>query len=97
MRRRSCQRRQRLALLNTIIHDMMLTMCYRRLQRGSQQHAHRVCPLTQPNQPSLIPPSGNAFALFLKSQRKWDNPALQDDHRDQFRNLCIEHKYDGAK
>ncbi|KAL3252092.1 hypothetical protein ABHI18_010264 [Aspergillus niger] len=40
---------------------------------------------------------GNAFALFLKSQRKWDNPALQDDHRDQFRNLCIEHKYDGAK
>ncbi|GAB1215194.1 hypothetical protein ATERTT37_004380 [Aspergillus terreus] len=40
---------------------------------------------------------GNAFALFLKSQRKWDNPALQDDHRDNFRNLCIEHQYDGAK
>ncbi|KAL4895386.1 xylose isomerase-like protein [Aspergillus ambiguus] len=40
---------------------------------------------------------GNAFALFLKSQRKWDNPALQDDHRDNFRDLCIKHEYDGAK
>ncbi|PYH90403.1 AP endonuclease [Aspergillus ellipticus CBS 707.79] len=40
---------------------------------------------------------GNAFALFLKSQRKWDNPPLQDGHRDQFRKLCQEHKYDGAK
>ncbi|GAB1195072.1 hypothetical protein APSETT444_004326 [Aspergillus pseudonomiae] len=40
---------------------------------------------------------GNAFALFLKSQRKWDNPPLQDDHRDTFRRLCIENKYDAAK
>ena len=40
---------------------------------------------------------GNAFALFLKSQRKWDNPALQDDHRDQFRRLCAEKGYDAAK
>ncbi|KAE8150962.1 xylose isomerase-like protein [Aspergillus avenaceus] len=40
---------------------------------------------------------GNAFALFLKSQRKWDNPPLQDEHRDQFRRLCTEHKYDAAK
>ncbi|KAE8369428.1 xylose isomerase-like protein [Aspergillus caelatus] len=40
---------------------------------------------------------GNAFALFLKSQRKWDNPPLQDDHRDNFRRLCIENKYDAAK
>ncbi|KAL1966918.1 hypothetical protein VTN77DRAFT_3662 [Rasamsonia byssochlamydoides] len=40
---------------------------------------------------------GNAFALFLKSQRKWDNPPLQDDHRDQFRKLCIDHQYDAAK
>lgn len=40
---------------------------------------------------------GNAFALFLKSQRKWDNPALQDDHRDQFRKLCAEKGYDAAK
>ncbi|KAJ5101610.1 Endodeoxyribonuclease IV [Penicillium alfredii] len=40
---------------------------------------------------------GNALALFLKSQRKWDNPALLDDHRDQFRQLCAEHKYDAAK
>ncbi|PWY78249.1 AP endonuclease [Aspergillus heteromorphus CBS 117.55] len=40
---------------------------------------------------------GNAFALFLKSQRKWDNPPLQDDHRDQFRKLCLENKYDDPK
>ncbi|KAE8373094.1 xylose isomerase-like protein [Aspergillus bertholletiae] len=40
---------------------------------------------------------GNAFALFLKSQRKWDNPPLQDDHRDTFRRLCVENDYDAAK
>ncbi|KAL4929362.1 DNA-(apurinic or apyrimidinic site) lyase APN1 [Aspergillus undulatus] len=40
---------------------------------------------------------GNAFALFLKSQRKWDNPPLQDEHRDNFRQLCKEHDYDAAK
>ncbi|PGH14275.1 hypothetical protein AJ79_03094 [Helicocarpus griseus UAMH5409] len=40
---------------------------------------------------------GNAFALFLKSQRKWDNPPLQDEHRDQFRQFCLEHKYDASK
>ncbi|KAJ5567025.1 hypothetical protein N7535_006331 [Penicillium sp. DV-2018c] len=40
---------------------------------------------------------GNAFALFLKSQRKWENPALPDDHRDQFRKLCAEKGYDASK
>ncbi|KAJ5088377.1 Endodeoxyribonuclease IV [Penicillium angulare] len=39
---------------------------------------------------------GNAFALFLKSQRKWDNPALLDEHRDQFRKLCAEKGYDAG-
>lgn len=39
---------------------------------------------------------GNSFAMFLKSQRKWDNPPLQDEHRDQFKALCKEHKYDAA-
>ncbi|KAL9125219.1 MAG: hypothetical protein Q9217_005537 [Psora testacea] len=39
---------------------------------------------------------GNAFAMFLKSQRKWENPPLQDEHRDQFRAFCGEHKYDAA-
>ncbi|KAL8810356.1 MAG: hypothetical protein Q9200_002636, partial [Gallowayella weberi] len=39
-------------------------------------------------------PSGNAFALFLKSQRKWENPPLQDENRDAFRSNCIEHKFD---
>ncbi|OJD12937.1 hypothetical protein AJ78_06543 [Emergomyces pasteurianus Ep9510] len=40
---------------------------------------------------------GNAFALFLKSQRKWDNPPLQSEHRDQFRQLCSQHNYDSSK
>ncbi|KAL2821005.1 xylose isomerase-like protein [Aspergillus cavernicola] len=40
---------------------------------------------------------GNAFALFLKSQRKWDNPPLQDEHRDNFLKLCKDHSYDAAK
>ncbi|GAD93673.1 DNA (apurinic or apyrimidinic site) lyase, endon uclease [Paecilomyces variotii No. 5] len=40
---------------------------------------------------------GNAFALFLKSQRKWDNPPLQDENRDAFRQMCVEHQYDPAK
>jgi AP endonuclease 1 len=39
---------------------------------------------------------GNAFALFLKSQRKWDNPALSDDSRDAFHAHCRTHKYDAA-
>ncbi|KAL8857157.1 MAG: hypothetical protein Q9198_010735 [Flavoplaca austrocitrina] len=41
--------------------------------------------------------SGNAFALFLKSQRKWENPPLQDEHRDGFKSNCVEHKYDATK
>ncbi|CAO1597289.1 DNA-(apurinic or apyrimidinic site) lyase [Xanthoria calcicola] len=40
---------------------------------------------------------GNAFALFLKSQRKWENPPLQDEHRDGFKSNCIEHQYDATK
>ncbi|KAJ5908866.1 Endodeoxyribonuclease IV [Penicillium taxi] len=40
---------------------------------------------------------GNAFALFLKSQRKWDNPPLLDEHRDKFHKLSIEKGYDVAK
>lgn len=37
---------------------------------------------------------GNAFALFLKSQRKWTNPALQDEQATQFLSNCKEYKYD---
>ncbi|OKL61112.1 hypothetical protein UA08_03465 [Talaromyces atroroseus] len=40
---------------------------------------------------------GNAFALFLKSQRKWDNPPLQDEHKEQFRKFCLDHQYDASK
>ena len=37
---------------------------------------------------------GNAFALFLKSQRKWQNPPLKEDNRDAFKKACVEEKYD---
>ncbi|KAH0841609.1 DNA (apurinic or apyrimidinic site) lyase, endon uclease [Fonsecaea pedrosoi] len=38
---------------------------------------------------------GNAFACFLKSQRKWENPALKDENRDAFKKALIDHKFDG--
>ena len=37
--------------------------------------------------------SGNAFALFLQSQRKWDNKPLLDENRLAFVSACEEHKY----
>ncbi|KAF2230413.1 AP endonuclease [Viridothelium virens] len=40
---------------------------------------------------------GNAFALFLKSQRKWENPPLKDEHLDGFLSNCKEHSYDQAQ
>lgn len=39
----------------------------------------------------------NSFALFLKSQRKWDNPPLADEARDLFIDGCAAHKYDAAE
>ncbi|KAG9237487.1 xylose isomerase-like protein [Amylocarpus encephaloides] len=40
---------------------------------------------------------GNAFALFLKSQRKWTSPPLAPDARDQFKAFCKKHNFDAAK
>ncbi|KAI9646484.1 DNA-(apurinic or apyrimidinic site) lyase [Ciborinia camelliae] len=40
---------------------------------------------------------GNAFAVFLKSQRKWVNPPLAPEARDQFKAFCKEQKYDASK
>ena len=40
---------------------------------------------------------GNAFALFLQSQRKWNNPALSDEHVNGFHAACKEHGYDAGK
>ncbi|KAM3084797.1 DNA-(apurinic or apyrimidinic site) lyase [Clarireedia jacksonii] len=40
---------------------------------------------------------GNSFAVFLKSQRKWTNPPLAPEARDQFKAFCLEHKYDAAR
>ncbi|KAF2722407.1 AP endonuclease [Polychaeton citri CBS 116435] len=39
----------------------------------------------------------NAFALFLRSQRKWANPPLAPDVRDQFLGKCKAHGYDQAR
>jgi AP endonuclease 1 len=39
----------------------------------------------------------NAFALFLKSQRKWANPPLADDAKTQFHALLKQHSYDARK
>jgi AP endonuclease 1 len=36
---------------------------------------------------------GNAFALFLKSQRKWENPALKPEHRAQYLSHCKTHGF----
>lgn len=38
----------------------------------------------------------NAFALFLKSQRKWESPPLADEARTGFRELTAKHSYDAA-
>lgn len=38
----------------------------------------------------------NSFALFMKSQRKWDNPPLTTEAKDLFLSNCKEHSYDAA-
>ncbi|KAM0274911.1 hypothetical protein ACHAQH_007763 [Verticillium albo-atrum] len=38
----------------------------------------------------------NAFALFLKSQRKWESPPLAPDAKSQFVSLAQKEKYDAA-
>ena len=40
---------------------------------------------------------GNAFALFLKSQRKWDNPPLSAESKTQFSAAAASHGYDVGK
>lgn len=40
---------------------------------------------------------GNAYALFLKSQRKWSSPPMTSEARDQFKEWSTEYKYDPAK
>lgn len=39
----------------------------------------------------------NSFALFLKSQRKWDNPPLTDEVKDLFISACKHHDYNAAE
>ena len=39
----------------------------------------------------------NAFALFLKSQRKWANPPLAADACSSFHDGCTSHTYDQTK
>ncbi|KAB2572118.1 putative dna-(apurinic or apyrimidinic site) lyase 1 protein [Lasiodiplodia theobromae] len=40
---------------------------------------------------------GNAFALFLKSQRKWANPAITSEAITMFKQQCDHHKYESNK
>lgn len=40
---------------------------------------------------------GNAYALFLKSQRKWSSPPMTSEARDQFKEWSAEYKYDTVK
>ncbi|KAF4965905.1 hypothetical protein FSARC_6341 [Fusarium sarcochroum] len=39
----------------------------------------------------------NAFALFLKSQRKWTNPPLDPEAKNQFISLCKDHSYSAGE
>ncbi|KAK4105285.1 AP endonuclease [Parathielavia hyrcaniae] len=39
----------------------------------------------------------NAFALFLKSQRKWASPPLADEAKTQFHAMLKQHSYDSHK
>ncbi|KAI1266861.1 xylose isomerase-like protein [Xylariaceae sp. FL1019] len=39
----------------------------------------------------------NAFALFLKSQRKWTNPPMTEEAKEGFKNLAVEHKIEAHK
>lgn len=39
----------------------------------------------------------NSFALFLKSQRKWDNPPLAAEAKDLFISGCKDHGYSAAE
>ena len=39
----------------------------------------------------------NSFALFLKSQRKWDNPPITSESQDLFFSNCKEHGYEAAQ
>ncbi|BFZ53119.1 DNA-(apurinic or apyrimidinic site) lyase [Savitreella phatthalungensis] len=38
---------------------------------------------------------GNAFALFLKNQRKWVSPPMAEEDAAEFRKRMVEFKYDG--
>jgi AP endonuclease 1 len=40
---------------------------------------------------------GQAFALFLKSQRRWESPPLDEAHVVKFRNAISQHSYDYSK
>ncbi|KAB8345872.1 hypothetical protein FH972_022927 [Carpinus fangiana] len=39
----------------------------------------------------------NSLACFLKSQRKWANPDLKEEHADAFVHACKEHSYNPGK
>lgn len=40
---------------------------------------------------------GNAMAMFLQSQRKWENPDMKPENRDAFIAACSHHSYDAKQ
>ena len=46
--------------------------------------------------PAALHIGANAFAMFLKSQRKWENPPLKDEHHVGFLSACKDNSYDQA-
>jgi len=40
---------------------------------------------------------GNALAMFLQSQRKWENPELKPENREAFISACSHHSYDAKQ
>jgi endonuclease IV len=64
-------------------------------------HAHRVTKylarVMYGKQGPNFQNSGNSFALFLKSQRKWESPAITPEHGKQFKALVKENNFDAQR
>ncbi|KAF5603341.1 AP endonuclease 1 [Fusarium subglutinans] len=60
-------------------------------------HAKRFPPGVQNSVTNAVHIGANAFALFLKSQRKWTNPPLDHEAKNQFISMCKEHSYSAGE
>ncbi|KAF5711639.1 AP endonuclease 1 [Fusarium mundagurra] len=60
-------------------------------------HANRFPLGVQNSVTNAVHIGANAFALFLKSQRKWTNPPLDHEAKNQFISRCKEHSYSAGE